>query len=135
VCNGWCDIISGEQSIHCGFKFASCIVANPCGVNITPLIVDFFEDCDNMCMLLSCAMNVSEPESNAMDIHCPYKTRFIQTAFETHFVVVSFHPYAVLKVLVYPAPLFVTALPASAIFCWASVASKKIPSATYILVT
>jgi hypothetical protein len=56
--NAWCDILSGEQRFRCGFKFASYIVAKPYAVNIAALIVDFFEDCENMCMTLSCAMNV-----------------------------------------------------------------------------
>jgi hypothetical protein len=34
------------------------MVAKAYAVNIAALIVDFFEDCDNMCMTLSCAMNV-----------------------------------------------------------------------------
>jgi len=56
--NAWCDILSGEQRLRCSFKSASYIVATPYTVNIAALIVDFVEDCDNMCMTLSCAMNV-----------------------------------------------------------------------------
>jgi hypothetical protein len=56
--NAWCDILSGEQRLHCGFKFASYIVRKPYAVNVAALIVDFFEDCDNMCMTLCGAMNV-----------------------------------------------------------------------------
>jgi len=56
--NAWCDILSGEQSLRCGFQFAFYIVAKPYAVDIAALIVDFFKDCDNMYMTLSCAMNV-----------------------------------------------------------------------------
>jgi hypothetical protein len=56
--NAWCDILSGEQRLRCGFKVASYIVAMPYAVNIAALIVHFFEDCTNMCMTLSCVMNV-----------------------------------------------------------------------------
>jgi len=56
--NVWCDILSREQRLRCGFKFASYIVAKLYAVNIAAVIDDFFEDCDNMCMTLSCAMNV-----------------------------------------------------------------------------
>ena len=58
VSNSWCDILSREQCLCCGFKFASYIVAMPYAVNITAFIVDLFEHCDNMCMMLSLAVNV-----------------------------------------------------------------------------
>jgi hypothetical protein len=81
----WWDILSWEQPLHCGFKFASYIVAKPYAVNITVLIVDFFGDCDNMCMTISCAINVLELESDAMEAHCSYQTRFVQNCFRSAF--------------------------------------------------
>ena len=85
VLNGCCDILSGEQRLRCCFRCASNIKAKPDAVNSAVLIVDFFEDCDNMCMTLSCAMNVEELQSNAMEAKCSYQTRFVQNCFRSAF--------------------------------------------------
>jgi hypothetical protein len=83
--NAWCDIPSGEQRLRCGLEFASYIVAMPYAVNIAAIILDFLKDCDNIYMILSCAMNVNELQSDGMEAQCSYQTRFFQNCFRRAF--------------------------------------------------